>query len=105
MIKTDGSIPTDGNSGAFGYAILTSKGLNSVIVSATHHGVLDSILQHNPGDPMWHNHYLSLAPSAVCGQNNLEVKQITLESPGKYLLSVRLLYYPIFQLHLQEKMR
>ena len=52
-------------------------------MSATHHGVLDSILQHTAGDPIWHNHYVSLAQSAACGQNNLEVKQIILESPGQ----------------------
>ena len=48
---------------------------------------MDSILQHNPTDPIWHNHYLSLAQSSACGQNNLEVKQITLESPGQIFVA------------------
>jgi hypothetical protein len=40
--ETRGHVPTNGDSGAFRYGTLTSPGLDAVVVSTTHAGVLDS---------------------------------------------------------------
>jgi hypothetical protein len=82
-LKTGGIIPQDGQS-AYGYGILTGVGNEGIIVSTTHAGVLDSELQTNANDPIWHNHFVKLGKnmSGRCG-DNLEVVDITLESPGE----------------------
>jgi hypothetical protein len=81
--KTGGIIPQDGQS-AYGYGILTGAGNDGLIVSTTHAGVLDSELQGDANDPVWHNHFVKLGKSISgrCG-DNLEVADITLESPGE----------------------
>ena len=57
-LLTGAKIPLDGKSGAFGYGILTG---DSVIVSTTHAGVLDSEAQKgNKDSPIFHNHYVHL---------------------------------------------
>lgn len=82
-LQTHGHIPKDGSGGAFGYGILTSEGLDVIMVSTTHAGVLDSEDQRNANDPRWHNHYVSLGEdSDNCG-NNPAVTSITFQSPGK----------------------
>lgn len=55
----------DGSGGALGYGIINSQG---VIVTSTHKGILDSELQSNAKDPVFHNHYVLLGsnPAAVC---------------------------------------
>jgi hypothetical protein len=82
-IETGGTIPRDGKN-AFGYGILTGAGNDGIIVSTTHAGMLDSELQTNANDPVWHNHFVKLAKnlSGRCGDNP-EVADITMESPGK----------------------
>lgn len=81
-LETSGIIPQDGQS-AYGYGILTGAGNEGIIVSTTHAGVLDSELQRDANDPVWHNHFVKLGKnvSGRCG-DNLEVVDITLESPG-----------------------
>lgn len=87
VLQAHGHIPTNGNGGAFGYGILTTQGLNAIMVSTTHKGVLDSEDQRNANDPRWHNHYVSLgADSTHCGSNPA-VTSITFQSPGEVVVS------------------
>ena len=79
---THGLIPKDGSGGAFGYGILTSAGLDGIIVATTHAGVLDSAVQTNADDPVWHNHFVKLASQAACN-GGPGVVDITFESSGK----------------------
>ena len=82
-MSTRGNIPKDGSGGAFGYGIITSAG---IIVTTTHKGVLDSELQSNAQDPVFHNHYVLLGPNpSKCG-NNPSVIDITFDSPGKLVV-------------------
>jgi len=82
-LVTHGLIPKDGSGGAFGYGILTSAGLDGIMVATTHGGVLDSALQTGASDPVWHNHFVQLgSDSTNCGSNPA-VTDITFESPGK----------------------
>jgi hypothetical protein len=83
FLETHGHIPTNGDGGAFGYGILTSEGLDAVVVSTTHAGVLDSEEQSDADDPVWHNHFVTLATdSENCGDDPA-VQSITFESPGQ----------------------
>jgi len=81
-LVTHGLIPKDGSGGAFGYGILTGAGLDGIIVATTHGGVLDSAIQKNANDPVWHNHFVKLASQDACG-GGPGVVDITFESPGK----------------------
>jgi len=88
VIATFGNIPRGGQGGAFGYGVLTSGG-DSIIVTTTHSGVLDSALQKGDiNSPVWHNHYVKLGndPSCIDSVTNpsgLSVADISYESPGK----------------------
>lgn len=86
ILKVHGHIPTDGTGKAFGYGIITAKGLDAVMVSTTHKGVLDSVKQTNKNDAVWHNHYVSLGSDPACG-NTPAVKQITYQSPGGVIIN------------------
>ena len=83
FLETHGYIPTNGDGGAFGYGVLTDEGLDAVVVSTTHAGVQDSEEQTDADDPVWHNHFVTLAQdSDNCG-DDLKVESITFESPGQ----------------------
>jgi hypothetical protein len=83
FLETHGHISTTGDEGAFGYGILTTEGLDAVVVTTTHGGVHDSELQEDASDPVWHNHFVALtSESDNCG-DNLEIESITYESPGE----------------------
>ena len=83
FLETHGHIPTNGDGGAFGYGVLTSEGLDAVVVSTTHAGVLDSEEQTDADDPVWHNHFVTLGTdSENCGDDSV-VQSITFESPGQ----------------------
>lgn len=83
FLETHSHIPTDGSGGAFGYGILTTEGLDAVVVSTTHAGVLDSEEQEDADDPVWHNHFVTLGTgSDNCGDDP-NVESITFESPGQ----------------------
>ena len=87
ILQTHGHIPKDGSGGAFGYGILTTQGLNAIMVSTTHAGVLDSEDQRNANDARWHNHYVSLGEdSENCGTNPA-VTSITFQSPGQVIVN------------------
>jgi len=83
FLKTHGHIPTNGDGGAFGYGLLTSEGLDAVVVSTTHAGVLDSEEQDDANDPVWHNHFVTLGDDSVNCGDDPAVKSITFESPGQ----------------------
>lgn len=76
-----GLMPMKGESGAVGYGLITGKGTDAIIVSATHGGVLDSQLQKDASDPVWHNHMVKLGEVQLCGKDP-GVIDITFESPG-----------------------
>jgi hypothetical protein len=81
-IQTEGHIPQDGSEGAFGYGVITDKGLEAVIVTTTHAGVYDSEEQDDAGDSVFHNHYVALTEDKdKCGDDP-KVEKITFESPG-----------------------
>src|SRR6267143_2669333 len=82
-LVTHGLIPKDGSGGDVGYGILTSAGLNGIMVATTHGGVLDSALQTSASDPVWHNHYVQLGSDPTNCGSNPAVTDITFESPGK----------------------
>ena len=84
-LLTGAKIPLDGSGKAFGYGILTG---DSVIVSTTHAGVLDSETQNgNKDNPIFHNHYVHLGTDAEHCGNNPAVTAITFDSPGKLSIS------------------
>ena len=74
-------IPTDGTEGTFGYGILTDDG-DTVLISHTHPGVLDSEDQRFNEDPIWHNHLVKLGDMEQCGDHQ-GVVDITWQSPGE----------------------
>lgn len=81
FFKTRGEIPTDGSGGAFGYGVVTAD--NKSIVTTTHATVLDSELQANIYDPVWHNHFAQLktVDPTIC-PSTLAVDDLSFESPG-----------------------
>src|SRR6478735_1623598 len=83
ILKAHGHISTTGDQGAFGYGLLNKKGgTDAVIVTTTHKGVLDSEVQKNANDPVWHNHFVSLAKdNQFCG-GDLGIQSVTFEQPG-----------------------
>jgi hypothetical protein len=77
-IHTQGPIPDDGKSGAFGYAALTDD-TNNLLVFVTHLPIDDS--SHENPDNGFHTHVLDLKkPSVACKGANFEVD---LENSGK----------------------
>lgn len=95
-ITTASKIAKNGKDGAFGYGVVTLTDLggsgDSLMVTTTHQGVLDSELQgDDAGSAVWHNHYITVSTSAPaeCAVNTnffglrVEVSSITFESPGK----------------------
>lgn len=84
-LTSDNEIAQDGSKGAMGIAIISDKGFESIVVSTTHGGVLDSEKQTNADDPVWHNHFVKLvvnnSTSSKCGSNP-QVEGLTFQSPG-----------------------
>lgn len=70
-IKTQGAIPMDGKSGAFGYAALSDNG-NNVLVAVTHLPIDDSSYEKAPSG--FHTHVLDLmTPTKACEGASFEV--------------------------------
>lgn len=70
-IETSKAIPTDGGSGAFGYAALSAGG-NNVLVLVTHLPIDDSSYEKVPSG--FHTHVLDLKdPTSACPGANFEV--------------------------------
>lgn len=85
-LNSIGLMPKAGEKGAVGYGLITGQGTDAIVVSATHAGVLDSELQKDASDPVWHNHIVKLGEVALCGENP-GVVDITFESPGSIKVS------------------
>ena len=69
--------------GAYGYGVITSAGLEGILVTTTHGGVQDSAAQSDASDASFHNHYVALTDDvddAKCP--GLEVVDITWDEPG-----------------------
>ena len=77
-------IPANGTEGAFGYGILTDEG-DTILITTTHTGVLDSEAQRFIEDPIWHNHLVKLGDVEQCGEDQ-GVVDITWQSPGEVIL-------------------
>ena len=87
-VYTGADVPTDGSGGAFGYGVITSAGLDAIIVTTTHAGVKDSVAQADANDPVFHNHYVALedlADDATCP--GLQVRDISFQEPGDVAVS------------------
>lgn len=78
------NIPQDSNEAYFGYGVVTAESFfDTILVTTTHGGFSESIEQHGPDDPNWHNHYLTLTDNGVDNACvGLEVADISYDSPG-----------------------
>jgi hypothetical protein len=68
FLKVHRLVPENGKGCAFDYGIRTTnteEGDGSLIVEATHAGVLNSAIQQNKDDPIWHNHFVNLTKDAT----------------------------------------
>jgi hypothetical protein len=75
-------IPTNGTRGAFGYGIITDHGDDTILVTHTHSGLLDSEAQKFIEDPIWHNHFAKFGDVEQCGKDQ-GIVDITWQSPGE----------------------
>jgi len=69
--------------GAYGYGVITSAGLEGILVTTTHGGIQDSAAQADASDASFHNHYVALTVNdddAKCP--GAEVVDITWDAPG-----------------------
>jgi hypothetical protein len=73
-------IPTNGTEGTFGYGVLMDEG-NTILVTHTHPGILDSEAQSFIEDPVWHNHFVKLGDVEQCEEDQ-GIIDITWQSPG-----------------------
>jgi hypothetical protein len=73
-------IPTNGTEGTFGYGVLMDEG-DTILVTHTHSGVLDSEAQSFIEDPIWHNHFVKLGDVEQCEEDQ-GIIDITWQSPG-----------------------
>jgi len=74
--------------GAYGFGVISDAGLDGILVTTTHGGVLDSAAQSDASDARFHNHYVALQKSSegsgLCP--TLEVKNISWDEPGDVTL-------------------
>jgi hypothetical protein len=73
-------IPTNGTEGTFGYGVLMDEG-DTILVTHTHPGILDSEAQSFIEDPVWHNHFVKLGDVEQCEEDQ-GIVDITWQSPG-----------------------
>ena len=73
-------IPTNGTEGTFGYGVLMDEG-DTILVTHTHRGILDSEAQSFIEDPVWHNHFVKLGDVEQCEEDQ-GIIDITWQSPG-----------------------
>lgn len=81
IISTNGTIP---GLGTFGYGIITSAGLDAVVVAMTNHGILKNLSRGFAAGQDWHTHlvHLGIGLTGLCGTNP-EVQTISLQQPGR----------------------
>jgi hypothetical protein len=73
-------IPTNGTEGTFGYGVLMDEG-DTILVTHTHPGILDSEAQSFIEDPVWHNHFVKLGDVEQCEEDQ-GIIDITWQSLG-----------------------
>jgi hypothetical protein len=73
-------IPTNGTEGTFGYGVLMDEG-DTILITHTHPGILDSEAQSFIEDPVWHNHFVKLGDVEQCEEDQ-GIIDITWQSPG-----------------------
>src|SRR5688572_8463218 len=95
VFKTRGEIPKFGTGENFGYGVVTLVNGNLIVIATTSHpnlGIVDSELQEDENDPVFHNHYVLLGTDAEnCGVNeqgepNLSIADLSFESPGEVFI-------------------
>lgn len=87
IFVTEGLVPTDGSAGALGYGILSDQDFgDSIFVTTTHAGVVDSEDQDFIMDPVFHNHLVRLGTVEACGSDP-GVVDISWESPGNVIIN------------------
>jgi len=84
VVNSDATIT---ETGAYGFGVITSAGLDGILVTTTHGGVQDSATQTDASDARFHNHYVALQATedgtGLCGDfGGFEVKDITWDEPG-----------------------
>jgi hypothetical protein len=90
VFKTRGDIPQENRDKNFGYGVVTLVNNSSInVIATTSHpklGIVDSELQDNPSDPVFHNHYVILGSNnLICGANPA-VQDLSFTSPGKVII-------------------
>lgn len=95
VFKTRGDIPKFGTDENFGYGVITQVNDNFNVIATTSHptlGIVDSELQVNENDPVFHNHFVELGTDAEnCGINeegepNPYIADLSFESPGELFI-------------------
>jgi hypothetical protein len=95
VFKTRGEIPKFGTGENFGYGVVTLVNDTLNVIATTSHpnlGIVDSELQEDENDPVFHNHYVVLGTDAEnCGVNeedepNLSIADLSFESPGEVFI-------------------
>ena len=89
VFKTRGDIPQDGSGGNFGYGVVTLvNGTLNVIATTSHPelGIVDSELQEDEFDPVFHNHYVALGTDEANCDDNPAVSDLSFESPGELIV-------------------
>ena len=85
-ITATAEIPQDGTGVSYGYGVVRQKNCNfdTILVTATHGGFLESAAQHGPEDPKWHSHYLTLTDDGDVDNacTGLEIADISYDAPG-----------------------
>ncbi|WP_428326860.1 hypothetical protein [Nitrosopumilus sp.] len=83
-ISATTDIPQDSNDASYGYGVITEEAFfDTILVTTTHGGFLESADQHNSDDARWHNHYLTLTDDGLDNEcAGLEVADISYDSPG-----------------------
>lgn len=78
------TIPQESSDISYGYGVVTEESFfDTILVTATHGGFLESVEQNGPDDSSWHSHYLTLTDDGVDNAcSGLEVADISYDSPG-----------------------
>ena len=83
-ITANTDIPQDSNDASYGYGVITEETFfDTILVTTTHPGFMESVEQQSPDDAKWHNHYLTLTDDSVENEcTGLEVADISFDTPG-----------------------
>lgn len=85
-ITATAEIPQDGTGVSYGYGVVTEENFfDTILVTATHGGFLESAVQNGPEDPKWHSHYVTLTDDGDVDNacSGLEIADISYHAPGE----------------------